>query len=445
MQSVSNGRVRPALYTKSDDISYKHIYENPVKVSVIIPVYNRWQLTRACLHSLAQTLRRKCEVIVVDNGSTDATAQDCPEFGKTLFGNDFIFSRHEANRNFAPACNEGARLSSGDLLFFLNNDTILIDGWLEPLLDRLASPPCPAAVGPLLLYPELAGKKDRVQHLGLAFEPQFYPAHLYEGFPAEHPACGKTRRFQALTGAALLVPRGRFLDEGLFDEDFVNGGEDVEFGLRLTSRGQILTCEPRSKIYHLASQTPGIHDYAEHNARMLKEKALGKIVPDLHLFAKEDGYELALTPALEVYLNLPERRKALLARQVDRLREPEELEALLIREPVCHYGYDRLADLYRRAGQFEKASATLFLALKMRKAVETAKKLADVAELAHDDSARNYAMGVLSWYQNEDFTKIDERAEFMAAFMEKLGISALYSLYAAWVREKDSMRSYYKN
>ena len=414
-----------------------------MNVSVIIPVYNNWSLTLACLRSLAECSPPGLEVIVVDNGSTDATAHDCPEIGRQLFGENFIFSRHEENRNFAPACNVGAHLATGDFLFFLNNDTILTAGWLPPLLDRMSSPPYPTAIGPLLLYPALAGKNDRIQHLGIVFEPQFHPFHLYEGFPADHPVCAKVRRFQALTGAAMLISRESFLTTGLFNEAFINGGEDVEFGVRLTSKGKIFLCEPKSKIYHLASQTPGIHAHAEHNANALKKQALDKILPDMHLFAKEDGYELALTPSLGVYLDMPARRKELLMRQVDRLKEAEELEDFLAREPLCHYGYHTLATRYADSGQFEKTASTLFLALKMCKHPETAKKILTIPTCAQDDEARRYAFGILDWYKRKNFTEIHEKAVFMAAFMGDLNIPSLRLLYETWGNNKERMRTYY--
>ena len=414
-------------------------------LSVVIPVFNKWDLTWACLESLAKTsVGHDLEVVVVDNASTDETPQACPRVGEKLFGNRFVFARQETNRNFAPACNIGARLATKNLLFFLNNDTILTENWLPPLLGRLSAPPFPDVVGPLLLYPEFAGRKDRVQHLGLAFEPQFYPAHLYEAFPADHRVCARPRRFQAMTGAALLMSRERFLEAGLFDEDFINGGEDVEFGLRLTAQGKVLVSEPRSRIYHLASQTPGIHAHAEHNARVLKEKALNRIVPDLHLLAKEDGYELALTPGLGVYLDLPERRKALLVKQADSLQTPEELEELLLQEPLCHYAYEKLARLQAAAGQPDRAAFTLMLALKLRKNdPDIAGKLAAAAREAAAAPLLRYGRQVIDWYRKKDFAEIHEAAEYMARFTFELGLPSLHALYTRWLAEKECMRAWF--
>ena len=109
---------------------------NPV--SVIIPVFNNWELTRQCLSSLAENSPADLEVIVVDNGSTDETATGLEPLGQTLFEKHFRRIRFEENRNFAPACNAGAQAAHSEFLFFLNNDTIIRPGWLPPLLAEFS-------------------------------------------------------------------------------------------------------------------------------------------------------------------------------------------------------------------------------------------------------------------------------------------------------------------
>uniref|UniRef100_UPI0012EBC515 glycosyltransferase family 2 protein n=1 Tax=Desulfovibrio cuneatus TaxID=159728 RepID=UPI0012EBC515 len=134
-------------------------------VSIIIPVMNKWELTKACLESLARhTPAGVAEVIVVDNGSTDETAHALAPLGKQLFGNLFTPIRWEENRNFGPACNAGAEAARAPMLFFLNNDTLLTPNWLPPLLEAFDANPRLGAVGPLLLY-----ENGTVQHMGVTF------------------------------------------------------------------------------------------------------------------------------------------------------------------------------------------------------------------------------------------------------------------------------------
>ena len=101
--------------------------------SVIIPVYGRWDLTRACLVSLRDhSCDQAYEVIVVDNASTDDTATELAPLGRSLFGEAFSVLRFTENKNFGPACNAGAAKARAPLLFFLNNDTLMTPDWAPP-------------------------------------------------------------------------------------------------------------------------------------------------------------------------------------------------------------------------------------------------------------------------------------------------------------------------
>lgn len=171
--------------------------------SAIIPVFNKWELTRACLESLRQnTPGADFAVIVVYNASSDATATDCLPLGQALFPGRFRYLRFAANRNFGPACNAGAQAADSPLLFFLNNDTLLEPGWLPPLLRALDLDARTGAVGPLLCYPHDPRLGVRVQHLGIAVGPQLYPSHLYEYFPAGAQAAQRPGSFSCRAYAA---------------------------------------------------------------------------------------------------------------------------------------------------------------------------------------------------------------------------------------------------
>ena len=124
-------------------------------ISVIIPIFNCWELTRACLSSLRRhTLGDYLEVIAVDNHSSDLTATELGPLGKGLFGDNFHLLRQERNLGFAAACNLGAGGARAPYLFFLNNDTLLTPNWSAPLLSTLRESSRLGAIGPLLLYPE---------------------------------------------------------------------------------------------------------------------------------------------------------------------------------------------------------------------------------------------------------------------------------------------------
>lgn len=71
-------------------------------VSIVIPAWNLWDMTLRCLESLARhTAPDHLEVIVVDNGSTDATVTELASAGEALFGPRFIAARLSENQGFA--------------------------------------------------------------------------------------------------------------------------------------------------------------------------------------------------------------------------------------------------------------------------------------------------------------------------------------------------------
>ena len=180
-----------------------------MRTSIIIPAWNLWETTASCLHSLARH-DAGMQVVVVDNGSSDATGPELEPLGRKLFGDRFRRVRLPENLGFAAGCNAGARAADGDALLFLNNDTQVSPGWLPPLEEALAAPGV-GAVGPLLLYPD-----GRTQHCGVSFTLLGGVRHLYADFPGEHPAVRREHPLQAITGAALLLRRADFEAAGGF-------------------------------------------------------------------------------------------------------------------------------------------------------------------------------------------------------------------------------------
>lgn len=252
--------------------------------SIIIPVWNKVDLTTQCLVALSEvTDGVSYEVIVVDNGSTDGTQ----EFLKSLSG-DVRVIRNRENLGFAKACNQGAAAATGDYLVFLNNDTIPVKGWLSALVDEVKAHPDVAIVGSKLLY------QDRtVQHAGVAVDRRSHtPYHIYRGFAETHPAVNKRRELNAVTGACLLIRRPLFRDVGGFDEGYLNGFEDVDLCFKVRERGHAIVYQPKSVVFHLESQTPGRKQHDAENGRRLMQR-WGRawwLVDDDSLFVS-DGYK----------------------------------------------------------------------------------------------------------------------------------------------------------
>ncbi len=250
--------------------------------SIIIPVCNNLELTRDCLDAIEKhTESGSYEIIVVDNGSTDGTPQLLEDKAsqkklKPIF--------NSANLGFARASNQGAQAAAGDYLVFLNNDTVVTPGWLTELTRGAAKDENIAAVGAKLLYPD-----DTVQHAGVAFSADKKVLHIYKHFHRDHPAVNQERGFKSLTAACLLVKREAFFEVDSFDEQFMNGFEDLDLCLKMGSKGWKLLYQPQSVVYHLESKTPGRHARERENAELLAARWMNRIIPDAESYFEQDG------------------------------------------------------------------------------------------------------------------------------------------------------------
>ena len=121
--------------------------------SIIIPTHDGVDHLRLCLASLEEALPEpfRGEVIVVDDGSGEEMQALLKEWQAALPYLKVI--RNAQNRGFVASCNRGARAAKGDILIFLNDDTIPQTGWLRALLRTFREHPDAGAVGGKLLYP----------------------------------------------------------------------------------------------------------------------------------------------------------------------------------------------------------------------------------------------------------------------------------------------------
>jgi GT2 family glycosyltransferase len=271
-----------ARLTRRPGTTVARTYEQPEghpRVSIIVPLFNRVDLTARCLESISEHSEPGLyEVVLVDNGSTDGTA----ELLRCLEGNVKVVV-NERNLGFATACNQGAEMAATDNLLFLNNDVEAKPGWLAPLLALFDADPGVAAVGSRLLFPN-----GTIQHAGVALlhDPAapvpLRAFHMHYGQAADFPDANTRSEVQVLTAACLLVRRGVFESVGGFDTHYWNGCEDVDLCLKIGAKGWTLVYEPRSCLVHHESQS-GAERYTRvaGNEQLLCARWLGKVDPDV--------------------------------------------------------------------------------------------------------------------------------------------------------------------
>jgi GT2 family glycosyltransferase len=249
-----------------------------VKCSIVVPVYNHAAVTRHCLDELLAEHTPGLELIVVDDASEDSTVDLLPEYGDQI-----RVVRHEENKGFAHSCNDGASEAHGRYVIFLNNDTEPTPGWLEALVAYAERTPAAAVVGSKLLYPNRT-----IQHAGIVITQEHYPRHIYGGFPADHSAVRKSRRFQCVTAAATLFRADIFTQAGGFDTRFLNAYEDVDLCLRLGRMGHEVHYCAESVLTHLETVTRDFASY-QRNHQLYLELWGDEVEPDDLNYYVEDG------------------------------------------------------------------------------------------------------------------------------------------------------------
>ncbi len=251
--------------------------------TIVIPVHNKASLTRQCLNDLLSG--PDCsgvEILVVDDGSSDVTAELLKYYEPRV-----KVLTNETNLGFAASCNRGVEEASGELVVLLNNDIRPGPGWLPALTGYAEENPAAAVIGARLLF-----ANGTVQHAGVVIGQDGNPYHLYAGFPGDHPAVCRSRRFQVVTGACMAVRRSVFLSHEGFDPAFVNGHEDVDYCLRLgrTGHGHEVHLCASSVLYHLESASRDLHsETARANARLYRERWAGRVIPDDLNYYTQDG------------------------------------------------------------------------------------------------------------------------------------------------------------
>jgi GT2 family glycosyltransferase/glycosyltransferase involved in cell wall biosynthesis len=219
-----------------------------VDVSIIIPVFNQFHFTQACLASLQEHQgAERFEVIVVDDCSTDGTATTVPRLPGV------ICLHNETNSGFIASCNRGAEKARGKYLVFLNNDTLVKPGWLTALLDTFAEEPRVGIVGSKLLYPD-----GRLQEAGGIIWRDASGWNYGKFDDPGKPEYNYLREVDYCSAAALMVPKALFESVGGFDSRYAPGYyEDTDLAFKARRAGYKVLYQPLSEVIHYEGATGG--------------------------------------------------------------------------------------------------------------------------------------------------------------------------------------------
>jgi GT2 family glycosyltransferase len=227
------------------------------ELSIVIPVYDNWWLTARCLRELERLRAGSVafEAIVVDNASRDETPRSVLSFPWVRY------LRNETNRNFAGACNAGARIAQAPLMLLLNNDAYPLDDALTPLVRAFDRREVSIAGGALFF-------EDGVtQSAGLVLLTNAHWHYFCRSLPSTLDAVDRPRDALGVSGAAMAVRTDWFVENGGFDESFVNGFEDVDLCLRALEQERVVAYVASARFIHYEAASAGRFDREAENER----------------------------------------------------------------------------------------------------------------------------------------------------------------------------------
>jgi GT2 family glycosyltransferase len=217
-------------------------------VAAVIPHWNRLGLLEGLLENLKGQTLAFDEVIVVDNGSSDGSAEVAEQAGARVL-------RLGRNLGFAAAVNRGIGAARADWIAILNNDVTLEPAWLEKILTRVTTgghEDVWFACGKIL-------RADDESMVDATFDEISRAACAWRcgsGRP-DAPVWNQPRTIQIAPMTAALFRSSLFKEVGMLDEAYESYLEDVDFGLRCAFMGRAGSYVPGAVARHIGSATLG--------------------------------------------------------------------------------------------------------------------------------------------------------------------------------------------
>lgn len=266
-------------------------------LSVVVPSFNGRHLLETCLASIARFRPETVaiEVIVVDDASTDGTAEWLRETNPEV-----RLVRRAANGGFVAAANDGIKAAVGEFVQLLNNDAEVTAGWVDAGLEPFHDPQV-GSVAPLVL---MRADPSRVDSAGDRYAVFGWPSKRGHGEPAScwiDQPCGPV--FGA-SGSSAIYRRSALEQAGLFDPVFGSYYEDVDLAFRLRWAGYSCVHAPRCRVLHDVSASydharPELQQRMSRNAEVLfwsnlpTRWLIAGLMPHLVFTAVQAGMRLA--------------------------------------------------------------------------------------------------------------------------------------------------------
>ncbi len=200
------------------------------RVSIVVPTYSRGGLLRENIDSVLGQDFEDYEVVYVDDGSTDSTAEVLAEYAASHAAR-FHYTT-TANGGPGRARNAGASIARGQFLLFTDDDTVVPPNWVAGMLEGHAESGQEVLCG------------------GIAAHSMGTPVERYLHYRMQSSLGRKPRLLKAAPTGNLLIPRELFLAAGGFRDEALPAAEDWDLSHRLRKHGATIYYDPRVAVAH---------------------------------------------------------------------------------------------------------------------------------------------------------------------------------------------------
>ena len=243
---------------------------NP-NISIIIPHYNNYTILKECIDSLTKINFNDYEIIIVDNNSSDNSAQRIKkEFSQIIL--------HQLNKNigYAGACNKGANISNGEYLLFINNDTTHDLNFLKILFEKIKSNNKIAAVQPKVKSIKNTEYFDYAGASGGYIDYLVFPftrGRIFHTIEKDNMQYDDSKKIFWASGVCFITKKELFMQLKGFDQSLFSHMEEIDYCWKCNLAGYECWVEPKSIVYHHGGKTLQYHSaqktYLNHRNSMI--------------------------------------------------------------------------------------------------------------------------------------------------------------------------------
>ena len=234
-----------------------------MKLSIIIPHHNGEELLFNCIESILNHISiQDFEIIVVDNGSIDNSADKAKEKFPSI-----NLLKSETNLGYSGGCNFGAKNAKGEYIIFLNNDTLHTKNWIEELIDFLDKNPHAGAAQPKILNATNRNTFDYAGGAGGYIDKYCFPfvrGRIFNSLEKDSNQYDDIKKIFWASGAAFIIRTELLRELNYFDNIYFAYMEEIDLCWRLQALGLGIWNVPTSIVYHYGKQTIKKNTFKSH-------------------------------------------------------------------------------------------------------------------------------------------------------------------------------------